>query len=272
MPGRDPALPETLVEAALGLVDQAASLAMDHWVAGAAPARHWEKAPGQPVSEADLLVDAFLRERLTALLPGSGWLSEESVASVDRAGARDVWIVDPIDGTRDFVRGRTGWAVSVALAREGDILFAALAAPARAERWRAVKGAGAWRNDARLTASHRTALPGARVPIESLSAPDRDLACVPKPNSIALRMAMVAANEADLVASVRWGAEWDIAAASLIAQEAGACVTDAAGHPLVFNRDDPACFGVLCTAPGIHAAAVARLKDRADAALAHPRG
>jgi myo-inositol-1(or 4)-monophosphatase len=80
-------------------------------------------------------------------------------------------------------------------------------------------------------------------------------------------MAMVAADEADLLATLRWGNEWDVAAAALVAQEAGAAVSDALGAPLRFNKPRPSDFGVLVTAPGIHAAAVARLADRARAAL-----
>ena len=74
---------------------------------------------------------------------------------------------------------------------------------------------------------------------------------------------MVAADEADLLATLRWGWEWDIGAAALIAREAGAAVTDAFGHPLNYNQPDPRAFGVLVTAPAIHEAAVARLADRA---------
>src|SRR3546814_14846148 len=76
-------------------------------------------------------------------------------------------------------------------------------------------------------------------------------------------MAMVAADEADRGATVRWGNEWDIAAAMLIAQEAGATVTDALGQKLSFNRENPTAFGVLCCAPDIHSAAVERLSGRA---------
>jgi myo-inositol-1(or 4)-monophosphatase len=94
---------------------------------------------------------------------------------------------------------------------------------------------------------------------------DDDLVMVDQPNSIALRMAMVAADEADLVATLRWGFEWDIGAAALIAREAGAAVTDAFGAPLNYNKRDPRAFGVLVTAPAIHAAAVARLAGRARA-------
>jgi myo-inositol-1(or 4)-monophosphatase len=88
---------------------------------------------------------------------------------------------------------------------------------------------------------------------------------VAKPNSIALRIGMVAADEADLVATLRWGFEWDIAAAALIATEAGATVTDAFGAALAFNTPSAQAFGLLATVPGIHGAAVERLAERAQA-------
>ncbi len=236
---------------------------MAYWGVDNLDLRHWEKEPGQPVSNADLLVDEHLKQTLGALAPDAAWLSEETVDDPVRVGAERLWLVDPIDGTRDFVRGRPGWAVSVALAEKGEIVLAALAAPARGELWLAAKGQGATRNGVTLRASSRAELPGARVPADQLPRADADLVTVFKPNSIALRMAMVAADEADLVATVRWGAEWDIAASSLIAQEAGAMVTDALGQELRFNRERPVALGMLCCAPAIHAAAVARLRDRA---------
>ena len=105
------------------------------------------------------------------------------------------------------------------------------------------------------------------MPSDALPKADRDLVAVAKPNSIALRIAKVAAGEADLCASLRWGNEWDIAAAALIAEEAGATVTDALGAKLRFNTPTGEAFGVLATAPGIHAAAVERLRARAERAL-----
>ena len=106
-------------------------------------------------------------------------------------------------------------------------------------------------------------LAGTRVPADALPKADRDFVLVDKPNSIALRIAMVAADEADLVATLRWGNEWDIAAAVLVASEAGAGVSDALGQPLSFNKPDPRAFGVLVAAPGIQQAAIARLDERA---------
>ena len=142
-----------------------------------------------------------------------------------------------------------------------------LAAPARDEIWTAELGKGAWRNGKPIRVSPRTEFSGARVPADSLPRVDSDLVMVAKPNSIALRIAMVAAGEADLLATLRWGREWDIAAAALIAQEAGATVTGALGQPLTFNTYSGEAFGVLAATPGIHSAAVERLRERAMAVV-----
>jgi myo-inositol-1(or 4)-monophosphatase len=229
--------------------------------------RQWEKVPGHPVCDIDIEIDAFLRERLGALDPEAGWLSEETLDASDRYERRRAWVVDPIDGTRDYLRGRSGWCVSVALVEDRVPLIGVLDAPARGEVWTAERGRGAWRNGARLRVSEQSELAGARVPTERLATPDADLVAVAKPNSIALRIAMVAAGEADLVATLRWGFEWDIAAAALIASEAGATVTGALGQPFAFNTHSGEAFGVLVATPGIHAAAAARLRERAEAAV-----
>lgn len=228
---------------------------------------HWHKVPGEVVSEIDLSVNAMLRDALHDIDPDAGWLSEETADSAERLMCPRIWVVDPIDGTRDFVRGRRGWAVSVALVEAGEVVVGALDAPARDEHWSAERGRGASRNGLAVHASGRGVLSGARVPTDALPRVDADLVAVDKPNSIALRMAMVASGDADLVASLRWGHEWDIAAAALIAVEAGAVVTDAVGAPLRYNSTSAEMFGVLAAAPGIHAAALSRLAERAATAI-----
>ena len=238
-------------------------MALGQWPGGGHALESWEKEPGSPVCTADLAVDAFLRRELCALLPAAGWLSEESVDHPERLARGLCWLVDPIDGTRDFIAGRTGWSVSVALVSAGKPLIGLLVAPAREELWSAVAGQGAWLNGRALAASTRAELPGARVPSTQLPPEDQDLTMVERPNSIALRIAMVADDRADLVATLRWGFEWDIAAATLIAREAGAAVSDAFGKPLSYNKRDPRAFGVLVSAPAIHRAAVERLAERA---------
>lgn len=249
----------------LSILREAGRIALSRWPGDGHSLKAWDKAPGDPVSEADLEVDRFLRRELTALLPSAAWLSEESADEKERTDSDLIWLVDPIDGTRDYVRGRTGWAISVALVSAQRPLIGVLLAPARHEEWVSQAGRGARLNGKALTASTRTQFSGARVPIDQLPSVDSDLVIVEKPNSIALRIAMVADDRADLVATLRWGFEWDIAAATLIAREAGAEVSDAFGRPLAYNKHDPRDFGVLVSAPGIHAEAVARLAERAQA-------
>ena len=247
------------------VVAHAGEIALGLWPGRGAELDSWEKTPGSPVCEADIAVDAFLKRELGALLPSAGWLSEETVDNPDRLERDLIWLVDPVDGTRDFIRGRKGWAVSVALISAGRPLIGTLCAPARGEVWQAVAGQGATLNGARLSASKREEFEGARVPAADLMKQDRMLTKVEQPNSIALRIAMVADDRADLVATLRWGFEWDIAAAGLIAREAGAAVSDSFGRKLDYNKRDPRAFGVIASAPGIHAATVEHLSERANA-------
>ncbi len=251
-------------DAAIKAVCEAGDLALAVWREGAAPATGvWEKSKGHPVSETDLAVDALLKQRLGALAPNIGWLSEETVDNPDRLSMSRQWLVDPIDGTRDFIRGRSGWCVSVALVEGSEAVFAAMYAPVTKQLWVAHRGEGTTCNGKRLFASSREEFVGARVPTDALPKADRDLKMVHKPNSIAMRMTMVACDRADLVATLRWGHEWDVAAAHLIAEEAGATVTNATGQTILYNKREPLDFGLICCAPGIHRAAVERLQDRA---------
>jgi myo-inositol-1(or 4)-monophosphatase len=247
------------------IVREAGRIAHSRWPGAGHDLHSWDKTPGNPVSEADLEVDRFLKRELHRLLPSAAWLSEETADDKARTQSGLIWLVDPIDGTRDFVNGRPGWAVSVALVSAGRPLIGMLMAPARGEEWVAVAGHGATLNNLPIRASTRAVFTGARVPTFALPKDDADLVAVEQPNSIALRIAMVADDRADLVATLRWGYEWDIAAATLIAREAGAQVSDAFGKPLAYNKHDPRDFGVLVCSPAIHAAAVERLAARAAA-------
>lgn len=246
------------------IVREASRMAFARWPGAGHVLTSWDKTPGDPVSEADLEVDAFLKRELSALLPAAGWLSEETADDDERLDRDLLWLVDPVDGTRDFIRGRSGWAVSVALISAGKPLIGMLVAPARKEEYIAEAGKGARLNGKVITATKRTQLSGARIPADQLPRSIRDLTMVEKPNSIALRIAMIAAGNADLVATLRWGFEWDVAAATLIAREAGAQVSQAFGEPLSFNKRDPRDFGVLVSCPAIHAEAADRIRHLAN--------
>ena len=257
--------------AVVAATQEAAALAFASWrEGGAADTNVWDKGKNNPVSDIDMAVDAFLITKLRAILPEAAWLSEESADDPSRLNARLLWLVDPIDGTRDYVHGRSGWCVSVALVADGLPVFAVMAAPAQSKVWVAAHGEGVTCNGERLTGSSRLDFNGSRVPADDLPKLDADLVTVTKPNSIAMRMTMVACDRADLVATLRWGHEWDIAAAHLVAQEAGAVVTDALGRPIRYNKSVPKDFGLIRCAPGIHLAAVERLSGRAAKILSSP--
>tara|TARA_R110000824_G_scaffold99123_1_gene236211 strand:- start:11694 stop:12482 length:789 start_codon:yes stop_codon:yes gene_type:complete len=245
-------------ERVVAIAQEGGMLAMRDWKLGQKADKTWIKSPGQIVSDADIAVDRFLRSELEKLVPEAGWLSEET--HIDHSGAGDelTWVVDPIDGTKDFVAGKDGWCVSVALVHGDDPVFGVLVAPAMRETWVGKAGSHSEVNGRTLTASRRRQYEGCRIPAEILP-PDIHLTAVTKPNSIALRMAMVADDRADVVASTRWGHEWDIAAAHVIAAEAGASVTDALGEKLVYNGTHGKALGVLCCSKNLYVEAVQRI-------------
>jgi len=247
----------------VAITKEGGALAMRQWQLGRTEDKTWEKSPGQIVSDADIAVDRFLRSELEKLVPEAGWLSEETHIDHSGAGAELTWVVDPIDGTKDYVKGKTGWCVSVALVQNEKPIFGVLDGPAMTETWVAKAGSHTQVNGRALISSPRTQYDGCRIPAEELP-PELNLTAVPKPNSIALRMAMVADDRADVVASTRWGHEWDIAAAHVIAAEAGARVSNALGETLVYNGTHGKALGVLCCASGLYDQAVKRISKYVD--------
>ncbi len=244
------------------IAGNAATIAMGHFNNGDTG---WAKADGSPVSAADLAVNTYLKGVIAAARPDDGWLSEESTDTDARLAKRRLWVVDPIDGTRDFLRGRSGWAVSVALVEDGAVTVGVLAAPAQKRVFAASAGQGATLNGRALRVSGLQALEGVRLPIDAanMTAPYWPSpwpgTAVAKPNSLALRMAMLAADEADAWMEWRRIAEWDVAAASLILSEAGGILTDRYGAALSFNRPLPLFHGLAAATPALHVEVLGRL-------------
>lgn len=218
-----------------------------------------------PVTEADLAVDRMLRQRLAAARPGYGWLSEETPDTADRLAADRVFIVDPIDGTRAFVTGQTAWGHALAVAEAGRVTAAVVHLPALGLTYRAFEGGGARCNGAAIAASRRAEPDGARLlATSSQLAPAFWSGPVPQferlfRTSIAYRLCLVADGTADAMLTFRDTWEWDLAAGALIATEAGAIVTDAAGAPLRFNGARPLAPGAIAAGPALHAALRQRL-------------
>jgi myo-inositol-1(or 4)-monophosphatase len=204
-------------------------------------ARFESKEGGSPVTEADRRVDDFLHERLGALLPDAGWLSEETADTDARLSRKSLFIVDPIDGTRAFMAGDARWAVCIALVTDGRPVLGVVHLPARQETYVAAAGEGAFRNDAPIRVSPRPGLEGARIagPMSVLKALARDgLAFETEPRipSLAYRLVRVADGSLDAGLASTNACDWDIAAADIILHEAGGRLTDLDGRAPQYNR------------------------------------
>ncbi len=220
-------------------VREAGALALRYFEKGT---HSWEKSPDNPVSDADLAVDRLLREQLTAARPDFGWLSEETEDDLVRLEKSHVWIVDPIDGTRAFLRGEPQFAVSAALIVDGAPVLGAVYNPAKDEFFEAVKGAGARCNGAPLKASTCTGAENARLLAGKRTFRTHDWTSVADNaefhfvNSMAYRMAVVADGRYDATITMTNKSEWDIAAAHLLVEEAGGRVTRVDGGEITYNR------------------------------------
>lgn len=230
-------------------------------------AKRWDKADDAgPVTEADLAVDALLRDMLTAARPGYGWLSEETPDTTARLDRQRTFIIDPIDGTRSFIEGSDTWAHSLAIAEGGHVTAAVVFLPRKAKLYSAALGHGAFLNDAPIRASLQSTLDGASVlaakPVyadhhwHSKKAPPMVRHHRP---SLAYRLSLVAEGRFDAMLTLRPSWEWDIAAGALILQEAGALATDRTGGPLRFNNPHPQVNGVVAAGPNLHTALRERL-------------
>jgi myo-inositol-1(or 4)-monophosphatase len=228
------------------------------------------KEGGSPVTEADRIVDRFLKQRLSELVPEAGWLSEETLDTAERLTRRRLFIVDPIDGTRAFMTGDARWAVSVAFVADGRPELGIVHLPARGETFTAVRGQSAQRNGLPIKVSDRHHLAGGRIAgpaslLKSLESAGLPLAREPRVPSLAYRLAQVACGALDAGLASTDACDWDIAAADLILHEAGGCLSDLAGSALIYNGPAPR-HGVLLAAPRrLHGELVAAMQRAGEA-------
>ena len=205
--------------------------------------KHWTKGKDSPVSEADIAIDNLLRERLSAIVPDAGWLSEETEDDHARLDRRRVWVVDPIDGTRAYIAGLLDWSISAALVEDGRPTVAALFAPAENEFYTAVLGEGATCNRQRLEASDgslaHARISGPRRITEQIAAMVPTIIALPRVHSLALRFARVAQGRLDAALSAGNSHDWDLAAADLLVHEAAGALTTLAGEQILYNRAEP---------------------------------
>jgi myo-inositol-1(or 4)-monophosphatase len=231
------------------------------------PFKRWTKGDDDsPVSEGDIVVNDLLRARLADLLPGAGWLSEETVELPDRALPL-AWVVDPIDGTRAYIAGRADWSISVALVEEGRPRLAALFAPASEEMFLAMHGEGAALNGVRIVATSGATLASAKLAgpkryLEKLAALDPTILPQPRVPSLALRIARVAQGDLDAAFASPGSHDWDLAAADLLVHEAGGLFTDFYSQPLRYNARHVAHGALLAAGDARHGTLIGLVRNR----------
>ena len=253
MSGRAPSPQEDLA-LLCEVVRVAGRLALDHRARGL---QVRSKPGGSPVTDGDLAVDALLNRELLRARPGYGWLSEESPDDAARLDARRLFIVDPVDGTTAYVKGRPWFAVSVAVVEDGLPTAGVVFAPALDEFYAACFRGGASCNGEAIAASPVAELEGCAMLAPAGMVEDRRWAepwpamQVGQRSALAYRMAVVAAGRFDAAVSLGWKNDWDIAAGDLIAREAGAATSDQSGRPLRFNTPQARNAGLVCCAPAL---------------------
>jgi myo-inositol-1(or 4)-monophosphatase len=228
--------------------------------------KSWIKGKSSPVSEADLAVDAFLRERLLGIRD-AGWLSEETEDDPARLARAEAWVVDPIDGTRAYLAGLPDWVVSAALVRTGRPIVAALYAPVSDELFLATTGGGATLNGRAIAASGGERLAGARFSgakrrLDALSVLAPGIEVMPRVPSLALRLARVATGALDGTFTAPNSHDWDLAAADLLVHEAGGLLSTLTGQSLIYNRPDPVHGALVAAGRARHTALLGLIRDR----------
>ena len=243
---------------------EAGAIAMDYARDGFAS---WDKAKGDPVTEADIAIDRLLRQRLLDARPDYGWLSEETADDPARLDRQRVFVVDPIDGTRAYIKGAPHFCVSIAVVEGDRPVHACIFNPATDELFAAEVGGGARLNDQIISVSDRAQMPGARVigtrglfthPSWATPWPELD---INDRNSIAYTIALVASGGFDASVTLSGKSDWDIAAADLIIAEAGGHATDHLGNRFRYNQPVTRHLNAISAGPVLHGWLVDKLRE-----------
>ncbi len=215
-----------------------------------------QKGKNNPVTVADLEANAKIQEVLLGKYPNDGWLSEESRDDLARLKAKRVWVIDPIDGTREFIEGVPQFAVSIGFAVEGRPVAGVVYNPAQDKLYKGGQGAGASLNDRPIRVTEREQIEGASL-IVSRSEPRKrfqqfeEMCKVQTVGSIAYRLALIGGAEGDAMLTFRALHEWDICGGVAVIEGAGGVVIDGEGLPVRFNRQDSLCRGLVAANPAL---------------------
>ena len=253
-------MPERDLDLLIGAAEAAGAVAKGFW---RKDPKFWEKAPGDPVGEADLAANTVLRERLCAARPDYGWMSEEDEDTPERRASDKVFIVDPIDGTKSFLKGEENWGVAAAVVEKGVVTAGVFVMPAKRVTYAAALGEGVTKNGVPIAIRPPAAIPDVLTAKASFrsehwsgSVPEMERAFRP---SLVYRFALVAEGRFDMTLTLRGAWEWDIAAGAILVSEAGGKAVDRYGAALVFNSLERRVDGAVAASVDLVDATVARL-------------
>ena len=234
--------------------------------AGKILSRYWKsrayelglKGRDNPVTSADFEADSAIKQILRSNFPDYGWLSEETADDRARLKARRVWIVDPLDGTKEFINRVPEFCVAIALVEDGVPILGVTYNPIRRELFWAARGLGCHLGRRRVRVKRTRTLRRAKV-LASRSETARGewrpfdgVVRVSPTGSVAYKLAMVAAGKGDATFTRSPKSEWDVASGAALIAEAGGMMTDLEGKPVRFNRPSVKLHGLIASNGIIH--------------------
>lgn len=236
------------------------------WYEGAYTVR--EKSNDSPVTEADEEANQCIHTMIRDAFPDDGWLSEETRDSAERLGKRRVWVVDPLDGTKEFINRIPEFCVCIGLVDHETAIVGVSYNPVRDELFAAERGAGVSLNGAPVRVSREPAMARARFLASRSEAARgeweafRDALHVELTGSVAYKLALIAAGRADATFSLTPKNEWDVCAGAALIAEAGGRITDRYGKPLRFNQPETKLPGIIASNADLYAPIVEFLQQR----------
>jgi len=247
---------------------RAAGKAILRWYEGDYTVR--EKSSDSPVTEADTEANRCIHEHIIAAFPDDGWLSEETRDSPARLQKPRVWIIDPLDGTKEFIKHIPEFCVCIGLVENGEPILGVTYNPVRDEMFAAERGAGTTLNGENVGVSTQTTLAEATV-LASRSEVSRGEwkpfeaeMRVDLTGSVAYKLALIAAGRADATFSLTPKNEWDVCSGAALILEAGGRFTTRTGETRHFNQADPLLPGIIACNAGLYEPIVSCLRQHGE--------
>lgn len=239
-----------------GAVRKAGEIAMARY--GREKLEVWTKPGNEPVTEVDFAVNEALKKMLMGARPDYGWLSEESTDDKERLKKDRVWVVDPIDGTRAYIRGKPDFSINVGLLEKTQPVLGVTYAPALDKFYEGLVGEGAFLNGRKLRGSKKSnfsdfSLQSSPEYIQSKKrwkTPWPEMK-VSKCQSFALRLAAFAEGKTDAVLAATPKSEWDVVPGAVFINEIGGILCDQHGQPLIFNKSHPVLHQIVAVPPNL---------------------